>query len=84
MGLVPTIKVADDTFERGYKIIAKEDFDPEVHEPYEEGYSYELASNGFWTLYQAGEEVDSGRGKDGLVDALEDRDSSLDSATDIS
>jgi len=80
MGLVPTVKVADDAFERGYKIIAEEDFDPDEHERYVEGYSYELAKNGFWTIYSGEEEVDSGRKKEALSSALEDLGTSLESA----
>lgn len=87
MGLVPTVKVADDTFDRGYRIIAKKDYDSDQHTLYSEReekespYSYELASNGFWTVYEDGEEIASGRGKDDLDIALADVGESRDSAT---
>lgn len=89
MGLVPTVKVADDTFDRGYRIIAKKDYDSDEHTLYSERdtpddespYSYELASNGFWTVYGGGEEVAAGRGKDDLDIALADVGESRDSAT---
>lgn len=77
MAIVPTVKVVKETSDRGYMIIAEEDFDPDEHTLYDRDLktevgdvSYEIADNGWWTIYRDGEEIDSGRGEESLSDAL--------------
>lgn len=89
MGLVPTVKVVKEDSDRGYMIIAEEDYDPDQHTPYSERgeeespYSYGLASNGFWTVYEDGDEVASGRGKESLDVALAEVGETRETATEI-
>lgn len=86
MATVPTVKVVKEDSDRGYMIIAEEDFDPDVHTKYGEKESegaslpsddalpdnldYSYASNGFWSITEDGEKVESGRGKEALASAL--------------
>lgn len=87
MATVPTVKVVDEDTEYGYRIINRDDYDSSVHELYgdvddgseefpelvlPEGVDYELARNGYWTVYRHGEEVDSGRTREALYEALEE------------
>lgn len=81
---IPTVRIVHDGFEQGFVRINEEDFDPHEHTLYgdeslleedsssEESGSvdYELANNGWWTIYEDGEAVDSGRGEDALNEAL--------------
>lgn len=87
MATVPTVKIKSEDTDLGYVIINKEDYDSEVHELYgdvdggaeefpdlvlPDEVDYELASNGFWTIYKDGEEVEDGRTKEALHSALQD------------
>ena len=71
MATCPTVKVKDDSA-RGYRIINASDFDPDVHIRYAGEVDWDLARNGYWTVYKGDEEVASGRGRDTLDDALAD------------
>jgi len=84
-----TVRVkTPDNYSRDFIRIKRERFDPEKHEPFgnedakklgtntlEKGGSiaYEYAKNGFWTIYEDGEEAESGRTKSALTEALSQR-----------
>lgn len=93
MGKRRTVKVqADADFSTDFIRIPEEEYDPEVHDLYEDEeppedpepeVTYTLAGNGFWTVYVDGEDEASGRGKEDLDIALAEWEESRESATRI-